>query len=97
MNKLNDGICCLRPENPSIEFALTVPEGAFEALIRGWCAWLAERGMNRLIILTSPASPGVDLIRALADEIEAFNHWSPGVPPPADAAQKGLYIDPIYF
>jgi hypothetical protein len=72
-------------------------EGAFEALIRGWCAWLAERGMNRLIILTSPASPGADLIRALADEVETFNHWSPGVPPPADAAEKGLYIDPIYF
>ena len=42
-------------------------------------------------------SPGVELLRSLADEVEAFNHWSPGVPPPADAADKGLYIDPIYF
>jgi hypothetical protein len=72
-------------------------EGAFEALVRAWCGWLAGRGMNRLTILTSPLSPGVDLLRSLADELEAFNHWSPGVAPPADAARKGLYIDPIYF
>jgi hypothetical protein len=70
---------------------------AFEALIRAWCGWLAQRGMNRLSLLTSPGSPGADLIRALADHVDEFNHWSPGVPPPADAAQKGLYIDPIYF
>lgn len=72
-------------------------EAAFEALIRAWCAWLDERGMNRLILLSSSQSPGLDLIRALADETEAFNHWTPGVPPPPDAASKGLYIDPIYF
>ena len=72
-------------------------EGAFEALVRAWCGWLSERGMNRLTILTSSASAGETVLRGLADEMEAFNHWSPGVPPPADAASKGLYIDPIYF
>jgi len=72
-------------------------EAAFESLIRAWCAWLAGRGMNRLTILTSPASPGAEIIRALADEIETFNHWTPGVPPPPDAAKRGLYIDPVYF
>ena len=70
---------------------------AFEALIRAWCGWLAARGMNSLTVLTSPASPGVGIIRELADEVEAFNHWTPGVPPPPDAATKGLYIDPVYF
>ena len=72
-------------------------EADFEALVRAWCGWLDARGMNRLTLLTSPASPGVDCVRALADDIESFNHWTPGVPPPPDAAEKGLYIDPIYF
>jgi len=72
-------------------------EAAFAALIGAWCGWLAGRGMNRLTLLTSPASPGVDQVRALADDVEAFNHWTPGIPPPPDAAGKGLYIDPIYF
>jgi hypothetical protein len=72
-------------------------EEVFEGLARAWCGWLAERGMNRLTLLTSPGSPGVDRIRALADETEAFSHWTPGIPPPPDAASKGLYIDPIYF
>ena len=72
-------------------------EAAFEALVRAWCGWLNAKGMNRLTLLTSPASPGVDRVRVLAADLEAFNHWTPGVPPPPDAAGKGLYIDPIYF
>jgi len=72
-------------------------EKAFEGLIRAWCGWLDARRMNRLTVLTSPASPGAHLVQALADEVEAFNHWTPGIPPPADAAERGLYIDPIYF
>lgn len=72
-------------------------EAAFEGLIRGWCGWLAERRMNSLTVLTSPNSPGEDVIRGLASEVEAFNHWTPGVHPPADAASNGLYIDPVYF
>jgi hypothetical protein len=72
-------------------------EAGFEALVRAWCAWLGARGMNRLTLLTSSMSPGVAFLRSLADEVEAFNHWSPGVPPPPDAAARGLYVDPIYF
>ncbi|MBV8683856.1 MAG: hypothetical protein JO111_13360 [Caulobacteraceae bacterium] len=72
-------------------------QAAFEALLRAWCGWLAERGMNRLTVLTSPNSRGEAILRALADQVEAFNHWTPGIPPPPDAANKGLYIDPIYF
>ena len=72
-------------------------EAAFEALVRAWCGWLHARGMNRLIMLTSPTSPGAGQVTALADDVEAFNHWTPGIPPPPDAADRGLYIDPIYF
>jgi hypothetical protein len=72
-------------------------EAAFEALLRGWCGWLAERGMDRLSIFTSPAARGADLIRALADDVEHFNIWTPGIPTPPQAETKGLYVDPIYF
>jgi hypothetical protein len=42
-------------------------------------------------------APGVELLGSLADEVEAFNHRSPGVPPPPSAPGNGLHIDPIYF
>ena len=72
-------------------------EQAFRALIGDWCARLAGQGMDSLTILTSPASPGANLIATLADETEHFNHWTPGIPPPPDAGERGLYIDPVYF
>ncbi len=33
-------------------------EADFEALVRAWCGWLDARGMNRLVLLTSPALAG---------------------------------------
>ena len=72
-------------------------EDAFEALLRAWCAWLAARGMDRLSMFTSPASAGSALITALAGEVEAFNMWTPGIAPPQDAEQRGIYVDPVYF
>ena len=72
-------------------------EAAFEGLLRAWCGWLAGRGMDRLSIFASPPSPGAELLRALAGEVEAFNMWTPGIEAPNDAEARGLYIDPIYF
>jgi len=72
-------------------------EAAFETLLRAWCGWLAGCGMDRLSIFTSPPSPGADLLRVLANEVEAFSMWTPGIEAPADADQHGLYVDPIYF
>jgi hypothetical protein len=72
-------------------------EGAFEGLLRAWCGWLAARGMDKLSLFTSAASRGCDIITSLAAEVEAFNMWTPGVAVPSDAAEKGLYVDPIYF
>lgn len=72
-------------------------EAAFEALLRAWCGWLATRGMDRLSIFTSPPSPGADLLRRLASEVEAFTMWTPGIEAPADTDRRGLYVDPIYF
>ena len=72
-------------------------EGAFEWLLRAWCGWLSERGMDRLTIFTSPNGPAADLLTSLADEIEPYNMWTPGLPVPPAAETRGLYVDPIYF
>ncbi|HKN02127.1 MAG TPA: hypothetical protein VJX23_16555 [Candidatus Binataceae bacterium] len=72
-------------------------EKEFEKLLRAWCAILLGRGMETLSIFTSPASPGCALIRSLAREVEEFNMWTPGIAEPPDAADHGLYVDPVYF
>ena len=72
-------------------------EAAFERLLRAWCGWLAPRGMDRLTIFTSPNSPAADLLTCLADEVEPYSMWTPGVPVPAGAETRGVYVDPVYF
>lgn len=72
-------------------------EAAFEGLLRAWCGWLALRDIDRLTIFTSPHSPAASLLTSLADEIEPYNMWTPGVAVPVGAENRGLYVDPIYF
>jgi hypothetical protein len=72
-------------------------EKDFERLLRCWCSQLIERGMDRLSIFSSRNSPGIDVLRRLASEVEEFFMWSPGLPVPAGADRRGLYVDPIYF
>jgi hypothetical protein len=66
-------------------------------LLRGWCGWLATAGMDTLTIFTSEASPGSEVLRALARSAEAFYMWTPGIPEPEGAAARGLYVDQAYF
>ena len=72
-------------------------EDEFEALLRAWCGWTAARGIDTLSIFTSRASPGVDRLRALAREVERYNMWTPGIAVPEGEADRGLYVDPVYF
>ncbi|HXW82924.1 MAG TPA: hypothetical protein VEJ86_00825, partial [Candidatus Binataceae bacterium] len=72
-------------------------EQEFEALLRGWCAWANERGMDMLSIFSSDGSPGNTLLRSLASAIEPFFVWTPGIEEPAESAERGIYVDPIYF
>ncbi len=72
-------------------------EAEFEALLRGWCAAMAARGVDSLVIYTSPASPGADLIKSLAREVGGFFMWTPGIAVPAGAETRGLYVDAVYF
>lgn len=72
-------------------------EAELEALLRAWCAWLAPRGMDTLVIYTSPAAVGSALIRRLARATGEFFMWTPGIAVPAGAAGRGLYTDAVYF
>jgi hypothetical protein len=72
-------------------------EGALEALLRAWCAWLAERQLDTLSIFTSESSPGYGCLRRLASRIDAFDLWTPGMAEPPGAGERGLYVDQVYF
>jgi len=72
-------------------------EDEFEALLRAQCGWLRDRGLDRLSVFTSEASAGYERVRALASELERYVVISFGIPEPAGAAARGLYVDPIYF
>jgi hypothetical protein len=72
-------------------------EREFEALIRAWCGSIQHRGIDTLTIFTSPSSPGVETLRALAREVEPYNMWTPGIAEGPGAREHGLYVDPIYF
>ena len=68
----------------------------FEDLIRAWCGWLFERGTTELAILTSEGSPNYRLVSQLATRMEAYD-FRMGAPEPEGAAQRGLYVDAVYF
>jgi hypothetical protein len=72
-------------------------EAEFEALLRAWCGALAAQGIDTLVIYTSPASPGSALITGLARSTNDFFTWTPGIHPPANAGDLGLYTDAAYF
>jgi hypothetical protein len=72
-------------------------ETDLEALLRAWCAWLAPRGMDTLVIYTSPAAAGAERLRGLARATGEFFTWTPGIAVPPGAETRGLYVDAIYF
>jgi hypothetical protein len=72
-------------------------EGELEALLRAWCAGLATRGIDTLVIYTSPKSPGAELINGLGRATGAFFMWTPNIPVPDGATERGIYTDAAYF
>jgi hypothetical protein len=72
-------------------------EKDLEALLRAWCASLAPRGMDTLVIYTSPAAAGAELLLGLARATGEFFVWTPGIAVPPGAETRGLYVDAIYF
>ncbi|GBD23634.1 hypothetical protein HRbin29_01302 [bacterium HR29] len=66
-------------------------------LLRSWAGELACRGFDSLGVFTWPGAPLEGLLRGLAERIEVFDFWTPQLPVPEDAAQRGVYVDPVYF
>jgi hypothetical protein len=72
-------------------------EAQFEALIRAWCGALAPKGLDTLVVYTSPASTGTEMLTRLARTVGRFFMWSPGIEVPPGAESRGLYTDAVYF
>jgi hypothetical protein len=72
-------------------------EAEFEALLRAWCGALAAKGMDTLVINTSPASTGTELLNGLARTVGRYFMWSPGIEVPPGAENRGLYTDAVYL
>ena len=71
-------------------------EDELEQLLRAWCGRLAELGTSELAIYTSEGSPNYGVVSGLASQIDAY-HFRMGVAEPDGAAQRGLYVDAVYF
>ena len=72
-------------------------EDEFEALLRAWCSWCAERGLTHLTTFTSQGSPGYSRLASLADDMEPFDMWTHDIAEPQGARERGLYIDQLFF
>jgi hypothetical protein len=72
-------------------------EAELDALLRAWCGALTARGVDTLVIYTSPASPGSALVNSLGRSTGDFFTWTPGIAVPEGAAERGLYTDAAYF
>jgi hypothetical protein len=71
-------------------------EDELEGLLRAWCGWLAERGTSELAVYTSEGSPNYRAVSGLASQIDVYD-FRMGVAEPEGAAQRGLYVDAVYF
>ncbi|MEO8458066.1 MAG: hypothetical protein ABI559_09660 [Chloroflexota bacterium] len=71
-------------------------EAEMEALLRAACSSLTERGVDDLVIFSSPPSLGRDLLVRLARTVERFRVATGGAQPSSDST-NGIYVDPVYF
>ncbi len=71
-------------------------DAEFEELIRSWCGRLLDGGTTELAIMTSEGSPNYRIVSQLAARMEAYD-FRMEAPEPEGAAQRGLYIDAVYF
>ncbi len=60
------------------------------SLAHGW------RDITHLSLFTSPGSPGYAALRPLATRVEPY-HLNIGTPDPPGLADRGIYVDHLYF
>ena len=69
---------------------------SFERLVRAYCADLLERGHEELAAIVSEPSPGWRVVSGLADHMDRYL-FRMGVPEPEGTAERGIYVDAVYF
>jgi hypothetical protein len=74
------------PDNPD----------ALEECLSAACQAASEAGIDRLYAYYGPKVPGTTTFEKLGVEFEYFTVSTP-IPEPTDAAERGMYVDPIYF
>lgn len=72
-------------------------EDELVALLRAAAADALAAGMTDLSVFTSDASPGSEVLRSLARDLEHYELATPYTPEPEGASARGLYVDQIYF
>jgi hypothetical protein len=72
-------------------------EDAYRALLRRSCADLSRRGVTELAVFTSAGSATYPVLTDLAKDLEPFDFWSFTIDEPDGAAERGFYVDPVYF
>jgi hypothetical protein len=72
-------------------------ELAFLELLRAWCSHLDEQGITQLVMFSSPSSPTYPLLQTLGARMDPFDLYLFGAATPDDAAERGVYVDHIYF
>jgi hypothetical protein len=83
----------------------TVPDWGFapggglaslEGLLRAACSELAGRGITHLSIFASSSSPAAPLLRSLAQSVVEIE-FQCMLPESSDSAERGIYVDPVYY
>jgi RimJ/RimL family protein N-acetyltransferase len=68
-----------------------------ELLLRAAVARAGDMGMDELSVFTHPASPTYEVLTGVQPDVMPFDLWTPTLAEPPDAADRGVYVDPVYF
>jgi hypothetical protein len=66
------------------------------ALLRSWASRLVQLGHTEMTLVTSEASPAYRVVEPLAAKRDPFAYRM-AVPEPEGTAERGIYVDAIYF
>ena len=69
---------------------------ALEDCLAAACLTASRAGIDRLFAYYGPQVPGTEVFEMLGDDFERFKINTP-IAEPVDAAERGIYVDPIYF
>jgi len=72
-------------------------EDDYRALLLARGSELAAEGVTHLAVFTSQGSPTHDVVMDLAEAVEPYDLWTFEIPEPEGTAERGIYVDPVYF